>query len=456
MPLVLDGTNGVSGVDGTASNPAIEGTDSNTGIFYPAADTVAIGTGGTEALRVNSSQNVGIGTSSPSFRLDLLVTDTTAYSTSAYSYGPVRITNQGAGGVSGILFQAVSTGTANTAQATISSIAESASSKNTALTFGTRRDSDGTLPERMRIDSSGNVGIGTSSPQSRLHVSDAVAGGQLLVTTNETNSTSKIGSLATMHYTNSEEPVLAISVEGGASENIVQIGGGPGEFNAATVIKFSTAANTTTTGGTERARITSGGTFCIGRTSAYSGNVERLSVEATGNSPAIIAINAAGTNDYNYVNWNNATSGNNKFIGFFTEASATERGSIDYNRTGGLTRYNTTSDATLKNIIGDSDGQKSVEILNTTRIREYAWKDDEQQKPQIGVIAQELYETFKGAVSVGGEVEKTDEEGNVTTEYKPWGVDKTAFTFHLIAGWQAHEKMIQELKAEIAALKGNA
>ncbi len=72
MPLVLDGTNGVSGVDGTASNPAIEGTDSNTGIFYPAADTVAIGTGGTEALRVNSSQNVGIGTSSPSTKLHVV------------------------------------------------------------------------------------------------------------------------------------------------------------------------------------------------------------------------------------------------------------------------------------------------------------------------------------------------------------------------------------------------
>lgn len=69
MPLVLDGSGGISGVDGTASNPAIEGTDSNTGIFYPAADTVAIGTGGTEALRVNSSQNVGIGTTNPLFKL---------------------------------------------------------------------------------------------------------------------------------------------------------------------------------------------------------------------------------------------------------------------------------------------------------------------------------------------------------------------------------------------------
>jgi hypothetical protein len=65
MPIVISGTNGISGVDGTASNPSYEGTDANTGVFFPAADTVAIGTNGTEALRVNSSQNVGIGTQSP-------------------------------------------------------------------------------------------------------------------------------------------------------------------------------------------------------------------------------------------------------------------------------------------------------------------------------------------------------------------------------------------------------
>ena len=69
MALVLDGTNGVSGVDGTASNPAIEGTDSNTGVFFPAADTVAIGTGGTEHMRITAGGNVGIGTSSPENKL---------------------------------------------------------------------------------------------------------------------------------------------------------------------------------------------------------------------------------------------------------------------------------------------------------------------------------------------------------------------------------------------------
>ena len=65
MTLVLNGTTGVSAVDGSASTPAIQGNDTNTGVFFPAADTVAIATGGTEAIRVDSSRNVGIGTSSP-------------------------------------------------------------------------------------------------------------------------------------------------------------------------------------------------------------------------------------------------------------------------------------------------------------------------------------------------------------------------------------------------------
>lgn len=55
MTLVLNGTTGVSAVDGSAATPAIQGNDSNTGVFFPAADTVAIATNGTERVRVNSS-----------------------------------------------------------------------------------------------------------------------------------------------------------------------------------------------------------------------------------------------------------------------------------------------------------------------------------------------------------------------------------------------------------------
>jgi hypothetical protein len=51
---------------GTVSAPAITTTgDTNTGIFFPAADTIAFSEGGAEAMRIDSSGNVGIGTSSP-------------------------------------------------------------------------------------------------------------------------------------------------------------------------------------------------------------------------------------------------------------------------------------------------------------------------------------------------------------------------------------------------------
>lgn len=58
MPLFLSGSNGVSGADGTAALPAVQGTDGNTGVFFPAADQVAIATGGVQRLLVDASGNV--------------------------------------------------------------------------------------------------------------------------------------------------------------------------------------------------------------------------------------------------------------------------------------------------------------------------------------------------------------------------------------------------------------
>lgn len=55
MPLFLSGSNGVSGADGTAALPAVQGTDGNTGVFFPAADQVAIATGGVQRLLVDAS-----------------------------------------------------------------------------------------------------------------------------------------------------------------------------------------------------------------------------------------------------------------------------------------------------------------------------------------------------------------------------------------------------------------
>jgi hypothetical protein len=57
MPITISGSTGISGVDGTASSPAIQGADTNTGVFYPAVDQVAIATGGVQRLLVDASGN---------------------------------------------------------------------------------------------------------------------------------------------------------------------------------------------------------------------------------------------------------------------------------------------------------------------------------------------------------------------------------------------------------------
>jgi hypothetical protein len=57
MPVIINGSTGVSGVDGSTGTPAVQGTDTNTGMWFPAADEIAFSEGGVEALRLNSSGN---------------------------------------------------------------------------------------------------------------------------------------------------------------------------------------------------------------------------------------------------------------------------------------------------------------------------------------------------------------------------------------------------------------
>ena len=57
MAISINGTTGISGVDGSASAPALQGTDSNTGINF-ASDTVNINTGGSTRATIDSSGNL--------------------------------------------------------------------------------------------------------------------------------------------------------------------------------------------------------------------------------------------------------------------------------------------------------------------------------------------------------------------------------------------------------------
>ena len=143
MALNIDGTTGISGVDGSASAASIAGTDANTGLSF-ASDTVNINTGGVTRATIGSSGKVLIGT-------------TTAGGGSAMD---VTVANSGTAGIT-IRSGSSSNGNVYFADGT-SGTAEYAGyieygHTNNHLAFATN------AAERMRIDSGGRVQIGTTS-----------------------------------------------------------------------------------------------------------------------------------------------------------------------------------------------------------------------------------------------------------------------------------------------------
>lgn len=72
MTVTINGTTGIADVDGSAAAPSLTGSSTNTGVFFPAANTVALSTNGVERVRTDSSGNVGIGnTPSGSYKLEV-------------------------------------------------------------------------------------------------------------------------------------------------------------------------------------------------------------------------------------------------------------------------------------------------------------------------------------------------------------------------------------------------
>jgi hypothetical protein len=150
---------------GTEALPAITTTgDTNTGIFFPAADNVAATVAGVEGMRLTST-GLGIGTSSPAAKLQI------EQNQAAFTY--VDFVNTTAGG--GAIFRQIVRNIANSGTTTVdfakligSGLAINNNDTNAAnfTSFGVGAS------ERMRIDSSGNVGIGVSNPVSKLEVVD--------------------------------------------------------------------------------------------------------------------------------------------------------------------------------------------------------------------------------------------------------------------------------------------
>jgi hypothetical protein len=246
-----------------------------------------------------SAEALGIGTSSPSTTLDLVgnwVSNTGQLSIdtpSGETYSGLAILNNGT--PKGFLYHDNSAGTLDLQTFTTD-----------ALRFKTNN------AERMQIDSSGNVGIGASSPAALLHVAKSADGGvaEIILENSFTNA-------------------------GSSTDEITQIQGRFGNYDASYIITgkesdFTTAAlrksylafstRTATTGMTEKVRIDSSGNVGIGNSLPLG----RLTISNAAGTNAPSTVTAAntylqlGSDDY-------GPSNNGKFmIGFgFTDATNT-------------------------------------------------------------------------------------------------------------------------------------
>jgi hypothetical protein len=184
--------------------------------------------------------------------------------------------------------------------------------------------------EAMRISDAGNVGIGTSSPGSRLHV----VGPALSTTTGlrlqdvTTDATNKLALIKAAHYTNSQAPVTMLFGSMSSAANSIRIGGSYSQENAATEITFYTAANNTTLNGTERMRITSAGEVLIGATTSLNSvaSSKALVIESTLRPEVNLFrnnTNVVATSKFGQLNfWGNDTTSNTPIVHAFIEAVA--------------------------------------------------------------------------------------------------------------------------------------
>lgn len=240
--------NGVASFDaGFASFPSIARSgDLDTGIFFPTTNTLAISTGGSECMRIDSSGNVGIGTSSPSAKLDV---SGSVFQNGGYvNIGGFNAGTAGTSPTSGGV--AFSTNISNgSAECDIWNTLDPAVFANTGLLF-TQRLTSTTRRDLMFLHNNGNVGIGTNSPTAKLTVSS----GESRLDLTATNANGRNWNLYSGGGGNVGAGAFAIT-EGGATQRFVIIGGGT----------------------SESARITNTGNFLIGTTT----NKLRLTVSGT-------------------------------------------------------------------------------------------------------------------------------------------------------------------------------
>jgi hypothetical protein len=287
--------------------------------------------------------------------------------------------------------------------------------------------------ERMRIDSGGNVGIGTSAPGAKLDVTVAGANlAQQLVGTSGVYS--RIGTASSSFYT----------IHNGTTDTFLYTA-------EASALRLGTNS-------TERMRIDSSGNLLVGQTSAGAANLIGTSIENSGLNNARITVNHS-----------NAGSSNGSSYMQFAYAG-TVTGTISQSSTSTVA-YNTSSDYRLKNTIAPMTGALAkVALLKPVT---YKWKVDGSDGQ--GFIAHELAEVEPGCVTGEKDATETrtvetapaipaefDEDGVETSPAVPavteeqvvpkyQGIDTSFLVATLVAAIQEQQAMLVSLKATVDA-----
>jgi hypothetical protein len=369
----------------------------------------------TQAMTLTAAGDLGVGTTSPGSRLDVVGSATTSginvsvsnASTSGQfpstnyllkTYDGSAVTNVGAlGGTSSTFsYQQVSANQLNLTAYRAGGLRISTANSGPIIFAPTTGADPDFATEVMRITPAGNLGIGTTSPT---------------------------GKIATQVTASGTFQNAFVASDGTSSDLLVKI-----RTNETQIMNSGASVLSFGTNNTERARITAAGELLVG-TATSGGYLFRVN---DGVSQFTQATSATDCADF----WNRATSGDNKFVAFYTETSATSRGSITYNRAGGLVAYNVTSDYRAKDIIGPV--QNSGAIIDALKVYEGQMKGATQSRPML--VAHEAQEHAPYAVT--GEKDAVNEDG--TPKYQQ--MDVSALVPLLLAE-------IQSLRARVAQLE---